>query len=194
MGEECDPKSALLNTSAKDALCSSSCLWTGTKRPSVSGGVGCGNGKAELGEDCDDGNVRTGDGCSATCTNEGGISRGRPVCGNNTVDDGEECDDENRADGDGCSSKCLNEGTASALCGNGIKETGEDCDWFLLAKTYKDEEAKKRCDITHCLYTGTGAPTLCGNSVIDDGELHPSEERVAKKDAFIPAVTFLRLQ
>ncbi|MEK7606706.1 MAG: Ig-like domain-containing protein [Patescibacteria group bacterium] len=170
MGEECDPKSALLNTSAKDALCSSSCLWTGTKRPSVSGGVGCGNGKAELGEDCDDGNVRTGDGCSATCTNEGSISSGRPVCGNNTVDDGEECDDENIADGDGCSSKCLNEGTASALCGNGIKETGEDCDWFLLAKTYGDGEAKERCDITHCLYTGTGAPTLCGNSVIDDGE------------------------
>ena len=29
--------------------------------------VGCGNGKREAGETCDDGNVVAGDGCSATC-------------------------------------------------------------------------------------------------------------------------------
>jgi cysteine-rich repeat protein len=32
----------------------------------------CGDGKIDPGEECDDGNTMSGDGCSATCTNEGG--------------------------------------------------------------------------------------------------------------------------
>jgi cysteine-rich repeat protein len=36
----------------------------------------CGNGKLEAGEECDDGNTVSGDGCSCTCT----IEPPPPVC------------------------------------------------------------------------------------------------------------------
>jgi len=40
--------------------------------PSGGGGPVCGNGATETGEQCDDGNVLSGDGCSSTCQTEGG--------------------------------------------------------------------------------------------------------------------------
>jgi cysteine-rich repeat protein len=62
----------------------------------------CGDGVTNVasGEQCDDGNVADGDGCSSTCQFE--------YCGNGHVDsaNGEQCDDSNFADGDGCSSTC----------------------------------------------------------------------------------------
>jgi cysteine-rich repeat protein len=59
----------------------------------------CGNGLLELGEDCDDGNLTSGDGCSGSCTTECGDGILQTVF--------EECDDGNRVDGDGCASFCL---------------------------------------------------------------------------------------
>jgi cysteine-rich repeat protein len=43
----------------------------------------CGNGVLEVGEQCDDGNIVNGDGCSSTCISEGG---GLPPNGNGGVD------------------------------------------------------------------------------------------------------------
>ena len=77
----------------------------------------CGNGRMDPGEDCDDGNVKSGDGCSATCQPEN-------PCGNGRVDTGESCDDGNRTDGDGCSATCQKENP----CGNGRVDSGETCD------------------------------------------------------------------
>ena len=54
----------------------------------------CGNGVADHGEPCDDGNQDVGDGCRPTCTVE--------RCGDGIVDPGEQCDDDNVVDGDGC--------------------------------------------------------------------------------------------
>jgi len=39
----------------------------------------CGNGKLDAGEECDDGNIIDGDGCSSTCKLEGGAPLGGPV-------------------------------------------------------------------------------------------------------------------
>ncbi len=74
----------------------------------------CGDGDAQGAEECDDGNVVGGDGCSASCTLE--------VCGNLVLDVGEECDDGNTVDDDGCDSSCLIE------CGNGGLDGAEECD------------------------------------------------------------------
>ncbi|MBT4349780.1 DUF4215 domain-containing protein [bacterium] len=65
----------------------------------------CGNGVAESGEECDDGNNDNGDGCSSICQDE----VDEPVCGNSIIEDGEQCDDGNDDGGDGCSSTCQDE-------------------------------------------------------------------------------------
>ncbi|MDP3026579.1 MAG: MopE-related protein [Nanoarchaeota archaeon] len=64
----------------------------------------CGNNKTETGEECDDGNLINGDGCSSICKLETAV-----VCGNNKTELGEECDDGNLIDDDGCSSECKTE-------------------------------------------------------------------------------------
>jgi cysteine-rich repeat protein len=64
---------------------------------------GCGDADVDafFGEQCDDGNLASGDGCSATCLLE--------LCGNGILDrtTGEQCDDGNLQSHDGCSSGCL---------------------------------------------------------------------------------------
>ena len=67
----------------------------------------CGHNVIEPWEECDDGNISTGDGCSDTCHTE--------ICGNNTVDFGEQCDDGNTTTGDGCSAICFNEDSACPI-------------------------------------------------------------------------------
>ncbi|HRI67127.1 MAG TPA: DUF4215 domain-containing protein [Polyangium sp.] len=61
----------------------------------------CGNGKTDVGEACDDGNMTNGDGCEADCTLTTGAT-----CGNGTRDAGEQCDDSNTKNLDGCDSAC----------------------------------------------------------------------------------------
>jgi cysteine-rich repeat protein len=87
------------------------CSWQTTPSPArcVRASI-CGNGRLEIGEDCDDGNTRSGDGCNNVCLHEGSIAGGS-VCGDFVVGNGEDCDDGNRTSGDGCSDTCLNEGT-----------------------------------------------------------------------------------
>jgi|GEM_PF-1822553 len=87
----------------------------------------CGDTHKDAGEQCDDGNVANGDGCSTTCQTEGGGGGSGPVCGNRQVETGEQCDDGNTTNGDGCNSSCQNE-TPAPMCGNGRVETGEQCD------------------------------------------------------------------
>lgn len=60
----------------------------------------CGNGLLEAGEQCDDGNIFNGDGCSSGCRIE------YPDCGNGIKNIGEECDDGNVDYGDGCTPLC----------------------------------------------------------------------------------------
>jgi len=57
----------------------------------------CGNLALDSGEQCDDGNKQSGDGCSDICLDE---------CGNGIIDSSETCDDGNKDSNDGCSSEC----------------------------------------------------------------------------------------
>ena len=74
----------------------------------------CGNGILDPGEDCDDGNTQTEDGCSQCLA---------PECGNGRVESGEECDDGNKVDHDTCT-ECR-----APICGDGELDVGvEACD------------------------------------------------------------------
>lgn len=69
------------------------------------GNLLCGNGYVDSGEECDDGNEVSGDGCSASCTTEAA------VCGNGIVERGEGCDDGNQTvEYNGCTDACQRAG------------------------------------------------------------------------------------
>jgi cysteine-rich repeat protein len=110
----------------------------------------CGNATVETGEQCDDGNKLSGDGCSASCQNETPES-----CGDGTVDAGEECDDGNTTAGDGCSATCTTE--TAGVCGDGTVNTGETCD------------DGNTTDLDGCSATCQIEP-VCGDSTVDVGE------------------------
>lgn len=79
----------------------------------------CGNGIVENGEECDDGNLISTDGCTATCQIQSTTmpqppQPTTPVCGNGTLEVGESCDDGNLRAGDGCSAQCIPEQEQSA--------------------------------------------------------------------------------
>ncbi len=83
----------------------------------------CGDGNVDAGEECDDGNNTSGDGCSATCW----IEPPPPCCGDGNIDAGETCDDGNTTSGDGCSATCTIE-PPPPCCGDGTIDAGETCD------------------------------------------------------------------
>ena len=88
--EQCDDGAGNSDT-APDA-CRTSCLASS-----------CGDGVLDGGEECDDGNLASCDGCSATCVVEAGL-----VCGDGIAEPtcGQLCDDGNATIGDGCTSQC----------------------------------------------------------------------------------------
>ncbi len=149
-----------------------SCVRTGADAV-YSQGI-CGDGDIGLGEDCDDDNDESGDGCSSICLYEGteACEEGETenCCGNSVVDTFEECDDGGSGDGDGCSSACLNEGS-NGLCNNGsldhsIYYGGEEC----------EDGGRANGDgcSSRCLNEGStpiGSVTaICGNGELEDGE------------------------
>ncbi len=138
----------------------------------------CGNGELDAGEQCDDGNKVSNDGCSTLCMNEGSSVVG-VQCGNRDIVPGEGCDDGNTQSGDGCSSECLNEGSplsrqwcgqennaerhalcasAISVCGNNFLEIGEECDDGNLLNTDACTD--------QCLQSG-GVGDSCGNGQLD---------------------------
>ncbi|MBK9263754.1 MAG: DUF4215 domain-containing protein [Polyangiaceae bacterium] len=76
------------------------------------------------GEQCDDGNTTSGDGCSSACKIEAAAT-----CGDGKLDivNNEECDDGNTMGGDGCSASCQLEPVGQA-CGDSSITAPEVCD------------------------------------------------------------------
>ena len=121
----------------------------------------CGDSIVSGNEQCDDGNVADGDGCSATCTTESSSSN--PVCGNNILEAGEQCDDGNTTSDDGCSATCQAESTTPvAVCGNNTIETGEECD---DGNTTDGDGCSAICETE-----STPAGPACGDGTLDEGE------------------------
>ncbi len=161
------------------AQCSNMCLNLGSR-----GGISeCGNALAEFSEDCDDGNIVSGDGCSVSCLNEGAggawaLGETSGICGNGSREwlpasnnpnkgIGEECDDGNSVSGDGCSDKCLWEGATlgGAICSSGEIGNGEECD---DGNTVSGDGCS-----ANCLNEGSlpaAEVFVCGNSTLESGE------------------------
>jgi virginiamycin B lyase len=143
----------------------------------------CGDRLVQLGEDCDDGNRVSCDGCSADCRVESG-------CGDGVRCGEEACDDGNADNCDGCSATCTVEvgtqcgdGTVNAACGEECDPPGAACtsecrriptcgDGIQDANEECDDGNTVDCDgcTADCrIETGCGDGVLCGSEVCDDG-------------------------
>lgn len=169
-----NPPGALPVATSLPLFCTNQCL-----RAGVSVGFDdalCGNGRKELGEDCDDGNTTSGDGCSTQClyeaVNRCGEGETANCCGNGVLDAGEACDDGNAAGRDGCSASCENEGSQAvgrgALCGNGIVDFepelgGESCD---DGNTTSGDGCSSSC-LNEGSIPVTQVTAVCGNGIVE---------------------------
>jgi cysteine-rich repeat protein len=132
-------------------------FFLGTVTPEIiplSSALICGDGVADLEEQCDDGNTEDGDTCSRDCLytfcGDGAIERP------NADNQQEQCDDGNRISGDGCSPQCQFED-----CGNGVVQAdrGEECDNGLQNSDIQPNACRRSC-----------TRARCGDGVTDDGE------------------------
>jgi cysteine-rich repeat protein len=129
----------------------------------------CGDGYVGQGEQCDDGDTNSGDGCSATCTEEAGFDcDGVPsvcvsTCGDNEVASDEQCDDGNTVSGDGCDEFC---NTEIVGCGDGeiLSADGEECD---DSNTTAFDGCSDQC-LEEAGWNCTGAPSVC-TEICGDG-------------------------
>jgi fibro-slime domain-containing protein len=160
----------------------------------------CGNGKLDFGEECDDSNKTSGDGCSAACRVEtdwacptvGEACHSTVVCGDGHISGNEVCDDRNTTDGDGCSADCstVEVGwvcTAAGLrcqpkCGDGLLVGSEECD---DGNSTVGDGCSAACKVEPgwacsnpgeaCHKTVCGDGTREGNESCDDGNLIPGD-------------------
>jgi len=142
-GEQCDFGTA--NANANGAPCRLNC-----RLPAMGDGVV----DVSNGEQCDDGNTNSGDGCSAT---------GQWECGNGRRDNTEECDDgmaNARAP-----NACRPQGTTvgqqdlscrNPFCGDGILDDGEQCDEGT-ANGVRPNSCRGDCTLPRC-----------GDGIVDD--------------------------
>ena len=130
-------------------------MWgCGDDSSSGSGGGGdgdvlCGNGVVESGEVCDDGNTSGGDGCSADCTQ---------------VETGYKCPP--------AGGECSKIPETETGCGNGVVESGEQCDDGNTAGGDGcSASCMKEAGFT-CKKPGESCEAVksCGNGVLDAGE------------------------
>ncbi|HEX5062778.1 MAG TPA: DUF4215 domain-containing protein, partial [Kofleriaceae bacterium] len=96
---------------------------------------------------CDDGNVVSGDMCSADC-------KSNETCGNGIIDTakGEECDDGNTTNADGCQGNCK-----LPRCGDGILDANEQCDNGAANANTPNAACRTTC-----------TPRRCGDGVVDN--------------------------
>ena len=149
----------------------------------------CGDGELGRNEQCDDGNTKSGDGCSRICQVEANYicpEAGKPcinqaVCGNGTLTSNEACDDGNAKSGDGCSSDCkaVEPGFACRvpgkpcipLCGDGVVAGIEQCD---DGNTVAGDGCSATCKIEPG-YKCSGKPSTCAKTVCGDGKTEGGE-------------------
>jgi fibro-slime domain-containing protein len=151
----------------------------------------CGDGVLGGTEQCDDGNMVSDDGCSATCQVETGWTcptPGQPCkrieyCGNGILelDIGEQCDDGNMVSGDGCSAACHVEPgfvcptpgqlcVSTVVCGDGRLGGDEQCD---SGRFNGAGGCTSTCTLVPgwlCPTPGMACVTVCGDGIVAGNE------------------------
>lgn len=120
-------------------------------------GTDCGNGTLDLGEACDDGNLKDNDGCSSICRVEPALVA---QCGDGLPNVGELCDD-GPFNGQPCFCNSICAGFVLPVCGDGKLCDIEYCD-------DGDSLPSGYCNAT-C--TGPGTGEVCGNGVVEGSEV-----------------------
>jgi cysteine-rich repeat protein len=122
----------------------------------------------EPGEECDDGNTNSGDGCSSTCKIE--------FCGDGIVNNqpNEECDDGNNISEDGCSAICRYEFCGDLIVQRGL---GETCD--PTGGQLPPNGNPCNLDCTYCGDGNTDTHEQC-----DDG--NPNNNDFCRNDCILP--------
>jgi len=145
----------------------------------------CGDGRINVqGEQCDDKNGVSGDGCTGNCTLEDDFTcpaPGKPcvstvLCGDGKVSGTETCDDDNDDDNDGCDASCQVEGgwkcpvvglrCQADQCGDGVVAGFEECDFDSSENGCTD---CKIVDGYDCDAAGCWEPA-CYDGQVDRGE------------------------
>jgi len=137
----------------------------------------CGDRTVGPNEDCDDGNIVAGDGCSNRCLNEGSSDKWSSLCFNKILEKGEDCDfgSQSANSANSCSDQCLwknktNTGSSAnvSVCGNSKKEQGEDCD---DGNTVSGDGCRGTENGNKgCLFEGTAGGAVCGNNLVESGQ------------------------
>lgn len=134
----------------------------------------CGNGERTVGEDCDDGNTSSGDGCTAACLIERGYacyetasttSICASTCGDGRIDPPyENCDDgvaNSDATPGACRTNCRRDG-----CGDGVVAAAEECDLGFDNSDTVPDTCRKDCRDPYC---GDGVTDYGTGEVCDPG-------------------------
>jgi cysteine-rich repeat protein len=161
----------------------------------VRGIVGtCSDGWRSGSEDCDDGNLDIGDGCTELCEVEDGYTCTTGVpnictpdaeCGNGLLDSGETCDDGNIDDDDGCSATCTIESgyicnantpnVCTKTCGDGTRGSGEACD---DGNEGSGDGCSETCTIESDYTCDTASPNVCTPAIVCGDNVCHQDERL----------------
>ncbi len=188
--ESASPGTPASQADAGDACALASCTTPPSSTSSRPPAQGCGDGRVSSAEACDDGDQKSGDGCTANCLAVepgyacppmGGACRAIARCGDGVLAATEPCDDENRVDGDGCSASCKLEigfrcqGEPSkctpTTCGDGKREGAESCD---DGNALPFDGCSATCQSEPKCQTGQPCSSACGDGLVlneecDDG-------------------------
>jgi fibro-slime domain-containing protein len=157
-------------------------------------GKACGNSVIDVseGENCDDGNTNSGDGCNRICQTEANWNCPTPgqkcenlaKCGNSILTSDEVCDDGNTLSGDGCSGNCktVEPGwqcrvpgkPCNPACGDGVITAGEICD---DGNTNSGDGCSATCrlELGYKCTGSKGEKSVCTHTVCGDGKVEGAE-------------------